>query len=54
MRKPTERMLNFATKIFETLDFCEDDEPDWDGFDDIAAFIDEYKDAYFDRLNGRE
>lgn len=53
MRKPTEKMLNFATKIFETLDFSEDDEPDWDSFDDVSEFIDEYKVAYFDRLNRR-
>ncbi len=46
----TAKMIAFAEKIAEELGL---DEPDYNDFDDTSAFIDDWKDDYWESVNQR-
>ena len=47
MGRPTEKMTDFAEKIYDLLGVEPDD---WDDFESVSEFISEYKEDYFDAL----
>ena len=53
MEKATAKMIEFAKKIAERL-HIEEEEPDYNDYDETSEFIDEYKDEYYNSLNGRD
>jgi dsDNA-binding SOS-regulon protein len=44
--KPTEKMIEFAEAIAETLNIRE---PDYDNYEEVSAFIAKNKDDYYQR-----
>ena len=51
MSKPTQKMIDFAVKIADRLDIPE---PNMNSFDDVAEFIDEFKQDYFESINDKD
>ena len=46
MKQPTEKMIEFAESIAETLYIPE---PDYDDYEEVSAFISKNKDDYYQR-----
>lgn len=47
----TQKMIDFASRIAEELDLPE---PDYFDFEETSAFIEDWKEAYWESVNDRQ